>query len=261
MIDTIRDYKKIEKFIRSRMPDIDPFIYCNYMEDWVCREEIRYDLYVQYSGELITSMISLYKQSVRLWLSDKSDHNEIIQFLSTRDCNRISMDSRYMDYYSQIFVNYHKEVLMEKEQKKNQMDMSDVTSELSVDDYMEVASLLVNDDSLQTFKSIKEMATSLQYRNQNKNCKNVIIKKDGVVASHACTLIETEDVAIIGAVITNKDYRNKGMATKLVQFLCSQLLKERKKAFLFAYNPKAISVYEKSGFKKCGEFIEAEFKL
>jgi len=84
---------------------------------------------------------------------------------------------------------------------------------------------------------------------------------DGEVVSIAMLTasVDIENAIDIGYVYTPPKYRNKGYSTACVKELVSDaFLRGYKKAFLYAEDLAAISVYEKLGFIKIGDFVEYE---
>lgn len=243
------------------MPTIDPFIYCDYLKYQGRSSGVSYDFYIQTQETEVISFITIFNTSVRLWLSDNTDHVEIITFLQSCKCDRIAMQSKYISNYSNIIVEPWFEVLMKKECSSTiAIESGNICEKLSFRDFTEVAALLYYDKSVKTNKNLEELSSSMYYRNRNDNCKNMIIKCEGQVASHVCTSMETSDVAIIDGVVTDVKYRNKGLASTLISYLCNKLLAENKEIYLFAYNPGAILLYKKLGFYICEEYAEARIK-
>jgi len=72
------------------------------------------------------------------------------------------------------------------------------------------------------------------------------------LVSAAYTWIETNDVAVIGGVLTQEGFRNKGYATSVVSILTQDVIKRGKVASLYVRedNAPAIYVYKKIGFKE-----------
>jgi ribosomal protein S18 acetylase RimI-like enzyme len=73
-----------------------------------------------------------------------------------------------------------------------------------------------------------------------------------LLVSVAYTLIETDDVAVIGGVFTREGFRNRGFAASVVSKLAYHVAKGGKTASLYVRedNKPAIRVYEKIGFKE-----------
>ncbi len=73
----------------------------------------------------------------------------------------------------------------------------------------------------------------------------------------------TYKIAVLGAIATLPEYRDKGLATILTSYLCQQLVKEKLLICLNvkADNTAAIQSYSRIGFEKTHEYQEALFEL
>ena len=82
--------------------------------------------------------------------------------------------------------------------------------------------------------------------------RRYIIVEDGKIVSTASTAAENSMSAMVVAVATREEYRNKGYATRCMYQLCTDLLAEGKTLCLFYDNPEAGKIYRKLGFKELG---------
>jgi uncharacterized protein len=82
--------------------------------------------------------------------------------------------------------------------------------------------------------------------------RSFFIKVDGKMVSTASTAAENSMSAMVVAVATLENYKNKGYATKCMLKLCSKLLLEGKELCLFYDNPKAGAIYKRIGFEDIG---------
>jgi len=75
--------------------------------------------------------------------------------------------------------------------------------------------------------------------------------------SIAGTLLRYEEIAIIGNVLTDKEYRRKGLATRVLTSLLSHLFEEGfKEAQLYVVeNSPAYKLYKKLGFNEVGKYV------
>ena len=73
----------------------------------------------------------------------------------------------------------------------------------------------------------------------------------------------TDLYELIGGVFTDSNYRKKGIATFMMKELKQTLDKKNKKCILYVNvkNNAALSLYEKSGFKICGDYEIAYWKM
>jgi predicted GNAT family acetyltransferase len=79
------------------------------------------------------------------------------------------------------------------------------------------------------------------------------IEEDGQIVSSVATTAETTQNAMVVAVTTRPNYRNKGYASLLMKTLISIYFHEKKKSLcLFYDNPKAGAIYHRLGFVTIG---------
>ncbi len=88
-----------------------------------------------------------------------------------------------------------------------------------------------------------------------KKAKTYGIIRDGFVVSSASALVFLPEIWVLGAVITKKEYRNRGLATRVVGHFMSLASKHTQKVVLWVRsdNEIAINLYKKYGFEKIGE--------
>lgn len=119
----------------------------------------------------------------------------------------------------------------------------------------EIARLICSDEKIGGHYDVDNLANQLSNRLTSHNCRNVILRLNDKIISHAATYAEEKDMAIIGGVITLKDFRGCGYAKKCVVELVKCLLKENKVPLLFCYDDKTIFWYKSMGWNiiaECG---------
>lgn len=86
---------------------------------------------------------------------------------------------------------------------------------------------------------------------------------DGTIVAAAQTTAEAIDLAMIGGVVTNPAFRERGYSTACTGALCAELLAEGKSPHLFysRTNAPAARVYSKIGFEPIGGWELAEVAL
>jgi uncharacterized protein len=90
--------------------------------------------------------------------------------------------------------------------------------------------------------------------------RSFFIEEDGKIVSIASTAAENSMSAMIVAVATLENYKNKGYATKCMVKLCTDLLLEGKELCLFYNNPKAGAIYKRIGFEDIGFWMMNSYK-
>lgn len=74
--------------------------------------------------------------------------------------------------------------------------------------------------------------------------------------STATVMSETDRYAVINGVATNKDHRNCGLATILIDYVIDQFINKKNKWLILYYNqPAAASIYLRKGFVNFGEWV------
>ncbi|MDD4494310.1 MAG: GNAT family N-acetyltransferase, partial [Eubacteriales bacterium] len=110
---------------------------------------------------------------------------------------------------------------------------------------------------MELLKNIKEFEPfhtydSLKRRLSEHNSRIFYVKIDEKIVAMAQTTAENPGSAMVVAVCTHPDYRNKGYATVCVAKLCSKLLAEGRILCLIYDNEKAGNIYKKLGFREIG---------
>lgn len=85
------------------------------------------------------------------------------------------------------------------------------------------------------------------------------VQMDDEIISCALTTTETNDAAMLGAVFTNLDYRNKGYSKECIISLCQELVLNNKVPYLFYASDNLLltRLYEAIGFKQVDNWILA----
>ncbi len=125
-------------------------------------------------------------------------------------------------------------------------------------DYNEIAKMIKNSPELNVTKTESEIVTTLTHRIDKMGARSIVIKNNGEILCHCSTLFETDKVALLGAIVTKKEHRGKGMATNIITKIICDLKEEGKKIQLFAYEQNAIRLYSKLGFSIVSEWFEFE---
>ncbi len=92
--------------------------------------------------------------------------------------------------------------------------------------------------------------------------KVYFVRKDNKIVSCALTTTETNDAAMIGAVFTEPEHRNKGYAKDCVLNLCKELILNNKTPYLFYESGSLLltRMYTSLGFSKINSWLVATRK-
>ena len=82
-----------------------------------------------------------------------------------------------------------------------------------------------------------------------------VITADGIVASTASVLVQSDRYALLGAVATHHDHRKHGHAANVLHLFINQLLDNHKIPIILCDNPVAIHLYKGMGFEEYGKMM------
>lgn len=128
-------------------------------------------------------------------------------------------------------------------------DESGIIKNPTPEDFNKITELLLSDDDIGGSYTFKTMHDPILERYNEKYGRNYIIKDGDKVIAHAGTGAENEKLGILNYVITDPNYRRKGLASKLCTSVCYDLIKDGKDVFLINYSNESTALYDKLGFK------------
>lgn len=123
-------------------------------------------------------------------------------------------------------------------------------------EFEEIAKLISTDPTLMSSNNLNTLANQIKERNKEKFSRNYYISLDSKIVSHVATGAENQNISIITSVITDVNYRCRGLANKCMQKICYDLVNEGKKVYLINYTQESGYLYEKLGFKVLCEYGE-----
>lgn len=136
-----------------------------------------------------------------------------------------------------------------KEEVSQKVDIKEVKTK---EDAIKLYDLLISIDEFGYAQKDKETFITQKTTDQKMGI-TLIIEKDDLVLSTVATTAETTKSAMVVAVATHKDYRNKGYASILMTRLMHIYIYEKQKELcLFYDNPEAGKIYHKLGFETIG---------
>lgn len=123
------------------------------------------------------------------------------------------------------------------------------TVELAGEKDFEAISRLIKNDPMGEFYDLDELISQIKERDEDNFGRNYVIKEGDKIISNASTNAELEKIAVLSNVITEKEYRGQGFATKVCSKLCNDLIDEGKKVYLINYTDESTGLYDKLGFE------------
>lgn len=116
------------------------------------------------------------------------------------------------------------------------------------EDLKQISNLIIN-DPIGVFYDFDDFVSQIKERENDNYARSYVIKENDKVISNASTSAECDEIAVLSNVITDKDYRCRGLATKVCSKLCNDLIGEGKRIFLINYSDESTALYDKLGFE------------
>ena len=199
-------------------------------------------------GETVAA-ISLFEDKFSLYLTEKSDLEELELFLRFGGGKGFLFDAKYAlnipheNYISGDVLEYKGSYNSDKElytpEIKALYSLLQACSapDFRVPDYL-------------TFLS------DVTHRRNLSKCDILALSCDGVLASAAMTVSCTENAVIIGAVATHPDFRKRGFSRRVVCSLSEKMRARGKRVFVLSASEKNTLFYQHSGFETVAGFME-----
>lgn len=232
-----------------------------------------------------TQMYGYNEENVKTFILEENNDIKVILYhyynsLQLFQCSKLSDDNikeisnHILEYKfnmisgnSEITLKIQKELkelyhithgcIMSKKDKI--LEFSEKTEFAQPKDCMEIAELICSDQSIGGHYEINGFKEQLIDRMTTKNCVNLILR-DKKIISHAATYADCNSIAVIGGVITDKNYRGMGYGKMLVNDLTKHIQDNNKTPVLYCYDEKTIKWYESLGWEKSTQCAKLELK-
>lgn len=206
------------------------------------------------NNDKIKLILFQYYNSLQLFKVDQLEKQDIIELVDYIDNKKFVMISGTSEVINKINngleCNYKKTdgfVFSLKNIKKTNNKIAKLAKD---EDYDQIVKLICSDENIGGHYNPDILKEQFIERNKNMNCKNIIIKDNNEIACHAATYANCDLISVIGGVITNKRYRNKGYGKQIVSELAEIIYSEGKIPVLYCYDPIIIEWYMNMGWTK-----------
>ena len=124
----------------------------------------------------------------------------------------------------------------------------------NIDDIKEIANLLYADDDIGSSYTMEDLVKQIEERIESGFVRSYVIKDGSHVLAHLGTGAEVDKLCTICYVITDPEYRGRGLSSSLFSYACYQLNSEGKEIFSVYYPENSRRLHHKMGFVDCCEF-------
>lgn len=212
------------------------------------------DFWVQFVDDSPVSVISRLESSFVLRLTDKSDMDEISSFIRVSGAQSVICDADY-------------ELNCDFNVKSGPVLFSDKLFEINKDfevftpDTKEVYSIISKAASENfAVPSYESFMLDVNHKLNQRSIRMYAVKEDKPAAC-IMTLAESKDSAVLGALATDPEYRNKGYGAFLIKYINNALISEGKSVYLHRAPSENVAFYNKLGFEEYGKWAEYREKV
>lgn len=223
-------------------------------------------------------------ENIKTWIIEDKDHNcqciiykyyNSIQLFETKYYDNVANDelSNFLLKYNFGMISGTSEIISKLHEKLHQTYNSEfgyvfkcnkmaicpesyLVTKATENHMDEIAKLICMDENIGGHYNVDTLATQLKERYLYKGCRNVIYTIEDRIVGHMATYAETAKIAVLGGLITDPEYRGKGIGKAVLQYLTTIIQVAGKEPILYCYDPHIYNWYESMGWIKqiaCGK--------
>ena len=198
------------------------------------------EFWIQYENDIPVTAISRFYGDMTVYATDKTDFDELKSFFMITGFSSVLCER-------EIFPDSYSGIVMEKI-SENADAKAEVNPNLS-----EVYRLLESCKS-NNFEvpSYKDFILDMSHKTRHETALCVGIREGEKLVSTAMSVAQSRTCAVIGAVATDKNYRNSGYGSQCVKALCHLL--NGRKIFIMRDERENEDFYKSMGFENKGKF-------
>lgn len=213
------------------------------------------DFWLQVKDNVCVSAIGRLGTQFIVQLTDLSDLEEISSFLRVAGATSVLCDNKYtLELYPQ---NDNTGAILKFFGEPYEIEED---YQICIPTIKEAYELLVlcKEEGFEA-PDYESFNLDVSHKLRHNAIRLVGLRENGILKSVAMTVAETENDAVLGAVASHPDCRQKGYGSFLVKSLTNKLLEENKSIYLHRAIDKNISFYSNLGYKVQGKWCEYYF--
>jgi predicted GNAT family acetyltransferase len=225
------------------------------------------EVWIQTAEERITGVILRYHDNLLVYSKDLDmDFGEVKTLLDTLHIRIISGKGMVMDRLHLLTAEQYTKRDMIFCELIDPSKLAEDTGGVTIaegSDAMEIAKLYGEINEFAGLYASEVEVRHSQIANRIKSGEGIhlFIKQDGKMISHANSAAETDVSGMIGGILTVSEYRNRGLAGKVISAVCKNLAHRGKSACLFHDNPKADGLFTRLGFRATNKWTILEKRM
>lgn len=257
-----KDYDFVKELIRK---DIFQNVYLYIDINSYGYESDKITTYLLEKEGAVKAVVYMYYNSLQLFQAADLDDDEIQQMADFIDSLEVEMMTGKVSLAQALLPKFGgrytiSEGVIMTTGKGHDYTFSDECEIAKSVDCKDIARLICSDDDIGGHYTIDLLEEQLRDRMENLGCKNIIVRMDEKIVSHAATYADIPELAVIGGVVTDVDYRHRGLAGKAICSLSSELIREGKSPVLYCYHEHTVKWYKTMGWEIATECAKLELK-
>lgn len=219
-------------------------------------DDENFNVWIQYDeNNEICAIISEYFGGIQLY-SKKYDFitEEIVEFIKNKNPHVLFGMKQIIDKIKDSLPEYVQDDGIISELKELKVDANPNAYSAPIEEMAEIVEIVAEDEGIGKPYGYDSLYEQYCERKKTNFGRNFVLRdeKTNDIICHAGTYAETQELAVIGGVITSIPYRGKGFSKETLSSLCSELKSENKDIFSFYYIPSAKRMHEGVGFEEIG---------
>lgn len=212
-------------------------------------------IYAEFDDEKLLSVFLRYRDSAIYYADTLRFNKDYLDIFDKDSFSYISGKTHLMNLikpYLESYKNFHTYFCEAKTLVVDVNSHLDIKRMTTKEDAYKVYDLVSTVEEFAAFHQDKEAYADAKLKSMAMGM-TLYLEEDNRAISTVATTAETTQNAMVVAVATHKDARNKGYASKLMQALMHEyLIKKQKRLCLFYDNPSAGKIYQRLGFETIG---------
>lgn len=222
------------------------------------------EVWFQTAEDCLTGIVLRYHDNLILYSKDLDmDFEEVKTLLDTQNVRIISGKGTVMDKLHPLIADQFSKREMTFCELADPSKLAEGAGEVMVAeeaDAMEIAEVYgqISEFAGMYAPEVETRRKQIANRIKSREGMHMFIRRDSRIVSHANSAAETSISGMIGGILTLPEYRDQGLASKVISVLCRNLVQRGKSACLFHDSPKAEGIFRRLGFQTTGKWTILE---
>lgn len=213
------------------------------------------DFWVQINNGMCTAAISRLGTQFVAQITQKADIEELSSFFRISGSTSVLCDYKYkLDVFAE---NIESGAILKFFGNPYDINSDNEIIEPTIEEAFKLLNIC-SDKGFET-PDFESFNLDVSHKLRHNTIRMIGVNEKDKLAAVGMTVAETGTDAVLGAIASHPQYRNKGLGSLMVQMLTNSLLKENKNIYLHRAMDKNISFYSRLGYKVYGKWCEYIF--